>query len=84
MKFLANENIPFPSIDFLLESGQDIISIARKYPGVTDEEVMQLAIDQNRTIITLDSDYGELIFKMGLNLLPVFCISGLRNINQVK
>jgi predicted nuclease of predicted toxin-antitoxin system len=65
MKFLANENIPFPSIDFLLESGQDIISIARKYPGETDEKVIQLAIEQNRTIITLDSNYGELIFKIG-------------------
>jgi predicted nuclease of predicted toxin-antitoxin system len=65
MKFLANENIPFPSIDFLLKSGLDIISVARLYSGITDEKVIQLAIQQDRTIITMDSDYGELIYRIG-------------------
>lgn len=65
MRFLANENIPFPSIDFLLQSGIDVISIARQFPGITDEEVIEIAISTNRTIITLDSDYGDLIFRLG-------------------
>ncbi|RED93661.1 hypothetical protein C7460_12471 [Marinoscillum furvescens DSM 4134] len=34
-------------------------------PGISDEQVMALAIEQDRTIITYDSDYGELIFKHG-------------------
>ena len=34
-------------------------------PSITDDQVMQIAIDENRTIITYDSDYGELIFKHG-------------------
>lgn len=65
MRFLANENIPFPSIDFLLESGIEIISIAREFPGISDEEVIEIAISTERTIITLDSDYGDLIFRLG-------------------
>jgi predicted nuclease of predicted toxin-antitoxin system len=29
------------------------------------QEVMKIAIDEQRTIITHDSDYGELIYKLG-------------------
>lgn len=34
-------------------------------PSITDKQVMRIAIDENRTIITYDIDYGELIFKHG-------------------
>jgi predicted nuclease of predicted toxin-antitoxin system len=65
LKFLANENVPLKSIQILVSKGIDIIGIGLEYPSVSDKEVMQIAIDQNRTIITYDSDYGELIFKFG-------------------
>lgn len=66
MKLLANENFPGPSITLIKSEGLDIKSIASESPGMTDEEVMNLAIEEQRTIITHDSDYGELIFKHGL------------------
>jgi predicted nuclease of predicted toxin-antitoxin system len=65
MKFIANENFPKPSIDFLRERGVDIKAIVELEPGITDEKVMQLAIEEERTILTHDSDYGELIFRYG-------------------
>jgi len=65
MKFLANENIPFQSIQFLKEREIDVDSIAKDFPGISDEDVIDLSIKLERTIITLDSDYGELIFKLG-------------------
>jgi predicted nuclease of predicted toxin-antitoxin system len=65
MKFLANENLPFPSIEFLRNNNVDIISIAEQHPGISDEEVMEIAINDQRTIVTHDSDYGELIYKRG-------------------
>jgi predicted nuclease of predicted toxin-antitoxin system len=43
----------------------DIISIAEQKPGISDEEVMKIAINELRTIVTHDSDYGELIYKLG-------------------
>ncbi|MFN2423849.1 MAG: DUF5615 family PIN-like protein [Cryomorphaceae bacterium] len=33
------------------------------HPGIRDEEVMTIAIEEKRTILTFDRDYGELIFK---------------------
>ena len=65
MKLLANENFPLRSVQYLKETGFDIIGVGIEFRGVSDEEVMELAISQERTILTFDSDYGELIFKYG-------------------
>jgi predicted nuclease of predicted toxin-antitoxin system len=66
MSFLANENFPWPSVIFLRENKIEVTSIAEKFQGITDQEVMKIAISQNLIILTHDSDYGELIFKYGL------------------
>lgn len=63
MKFLANENFPLKSVTLLKEHGIDIISIGGEVAGISDDEVMEIAIAEDRTILTFDSDYGELIFK---------------------
>lgn len=65
MKLLTNENFPFKSNVILEEKGFDVIWIGRDFKGFYDYEVMELAIIQERTIITFDSDYGELVFKHG-------------------
>lgn len=65
MKFLANENVPFSSVKDLKIKGFDIKSIGVDNPSISDNQVMKIAIDEMRTIITYDSDYGELIFKHG-------------------
>ena len=65
MKFLANENFPHASVLLLRNSGYDITSIGENNPSIDDFEVMQIAINESRTIITFDRDYGELIFKHG-------------------
>lgn len=65
MKFLANENIPFQSIIYLKSLKYDIKAIGIDNPSISDKQVMNIAIEENRTILTYDSDYGELIFKYG-------------------
>ena len=64
-KFLANENIPLATILCLRKEGVDIASVGLDAPSITDREVMQIAVDESRTIITFDRDYGELIYKYG-------------------
>ena len=65
MKLLANENFPLTSVKILKDSGFDIMYIGTGFSGILDPEVMQIAIDQKRTMLTFDRDYGELIFKKG-------------------
>ena len=66
MKLLANENFPLTSIKILKIAGFDIIGIGIDFFGIRDEEVIEIAQNENRTILTFDRDYGELIFKKGL------------------
>lgn len=65
MKFLADENFPIPSIELLKDKNVDIKSVAVLQKGISDLKVIEIAIDEHRTILTHDSDYGELIFKYG-------------------
>ena len=65
MKILANENFPRASVLFLKSKGYDVKSIGVDSAGISDSEIMEIAITEKRLILTFDSDYGELIFKFG-------------------
>ena len=63
MKLLANENFPLKSIELISRAGYDIIGTGIDNFGIRDDEVIDLAEKEDRTILTFDKDYGELIFK---------------------
>jgi predicted nuclease of predicted toxin-antitoxin system len=63
MKLLANENFPLASVHYLRDKGYDITAIGEDNPSVKDNVVMTIAIEEERTILTFDRDYGELIFR---------------------
>lgn len=63
MKLLANENFPLQSVLYLRSRGFDISAIGTDNSGIQDQSVMTIAINEERTILTFDRDYGELIFK---------------------
>lgn len=63
MKLLANENFPFKSVYYLRDKGYDVLFIGIDNPGIMDAEIMNIAIKEERTILTFDRDYGELIFR---------------------
>jgi predicted nuclease of predicted toxin-antitoxin system len=62
---LANENVPISSVNYLKSKAFDITAIGVDNPSISDKQIMNIAIEENRTIVTYDSDYGELIFKYG-------------------
>jgi predicted nuclease of predicted toxin-antitoxin system len=66
MKFLADENFPLSSVHILQESGIDIKSIALENSGIKDVDVLQFALGEQRTLLTFDRDFGELVFKLGV------------------
>lgn len=43
----------------------DVTFIGEDAPSIKDWEVMEIAIETNRTILTHDRDYGELVFRLG-------------------
>lgn len=66
MKFLANENIPRIALDLLRDQGVDIISVLAVRRGLKDEEVLGIANEQGRLIVTFDKDFGDLVFRTGM------------------
>lgn len=69
MKFLADENIGPRVIAFLRSQNHDVVSVLEnsKLRGSSDSEIISLANKNKRIIITLDKDFGELVFR---NLKP--------------
>ena len=65
IRLLANENIPIASVRYLRNKGFDVSAIGEDNPSISDQEVLEIAQSEQRTIITFDRDYGELIFRHG-------------------
>lgn len=45
-------------------------SIQEEFPGVSDDEVIQIALKYGLIILTFDGDYGEMIFKYAKSNAP--------------
>jgi predicted nuclease of predicted toxin-antitoxin system len=63
---LANENIPLKTCEELKNEGIDILSVREIAPGTPDEEVIRIANEDERILITFDKDFGKLVFKQKL------------------
>ena len=61
--FIADENFPHPSFRFLTQNDIDVIHVGLESPSIDDREVLRLAIESRRVLLTLDSDHGELIYR---------------------
>lgn len=70
MRILANENFPRQVIDALQAAGIDVLWVRTACPGITDPEVLTLAVAQERLLVTFDKDFGELAVKAKL---PATC-----------
>jgi predicted nuclease of predicted toxin-antitoxin system len=88
MRILANENIPQEAIAALRSRGHDVKWIRTAAPGVSDKDVLTLAINEERILITFDKDFGELALhaklpaKCGIILLRI-PIQSSRNIAEL-
>ena len=63
--FIADENVDAPIVKRLRGDGHDVVSVAELAPGIDDDQVLQLANDQQRILLTSDHDFGELVFRLG-------------------
>lgn len=62
---LLNENFPSPGIPVLRASGLDVLAVAEDMPGANDPQVLTVARETRRWLVTFDRDYGELVFRLG-------------------
>ena len=66
MRILADENIHLFIVEALRAQGHDVTWMRVDAPGTPDVEILPLANQQDRTLLTYDTDFGELIFARGM------------------
>lgn len=62
MKFLLDENIGSSVAHHLKEMGHDVIWVGEDLQGLEDELILAKAFREKRILITLDQDFGQLVF----------------------
>ena len=64
MKFLADECCSVALVASLRNHGHDVLYIKEQKPGSTDDEVLSIAYNEDRILITEDTDFGELVYRL--------------------
>lgn len=62
MRFLADESCDFAVVHALREVGHDVVTVRDLAPGAPDEAVIRMTLDDDRTLLTEDRDFGRLVF----------------------
>jgi predicted nuclease of predicted toxin-antitoxin system len=65
MRFLADESCDFAAVRALREEGHDVLAVADAARGAKDPEVVRLARDQGRVLLTEDKDFGWYVYASG-------------------
>ncbi len=74
VRLLLNENFPSPSVTALRQLGHDVLWIKEGLAGSTDAIVMQVAVREQRWVVTFDRDYGDLVFNRRLPPPPAIIL----------
>ncbi len=71
---LADESVDFAIISKLRELDFPVISITETRSGISDDKVLELAVEQDLLLITEDKDFGELTFRLKLKHCGILLI----------
>ena len=66
IKFLVDENVDFPVVQFLRNEGFDVASVAEDYRSIDDASILKRAYEEKRIVVTNDKDFGNLVFELNL------------------
>jgi predicted nuclease of predicted toxin-antitoxin system len=65
MNFLADESVDGQIVERLRQEGHDVLYVAEMEPGITDDQVLEKANENQALLMTIDKDFGELVFRLG-------------------
>lgn len=67
LNFLVDVSAGLSVTIFLRSEGYDAISVQEINPRMKDEEIIRLAVRDKRIIVTMDKDFGELVYRCLMN-----------------
>jgi predicted nuclease of predicted toxin-antitoxin system len=65
VKFLLDVPVGREIADWLRDQGYDVLEVRTIDPTLSDLAILRLATQQNRIVITMDKDFGELVVRQG-------------------
>jgi predicted nuclease of predicted toxin-antitoxin system len=65
VRFLADESCDFGIVQALRRAGHDILDVREVAPGAPDADIMTLALQEERILLTEDKDFGQLVYAAG-------------------
>lgn len=64
MKIVADEGVDRQVVEELRRENHEVTYIAELAPGVSDDDVLHVANEQDALLLTTDKDFGELVFRL--------------------
>lgn len=64
-RFLIDLNVGEAVANALRQTGHDVLYVGDDNPRVSDIDMLRLAVQEQRIIITMDTDFGELVYHSG-------------------
>lgn len=65
LKFLIDVGVGKKAEEWLKANGYDVKTVRSVDPRAKDIEILKIAKFESRMVITMDKDFGELVFKSG-------------------
>lgn len=63
MRWIADECVSARLVELLREAGYDVVYVAEMAAGASDTDLISLAQQGNRLLLTDDKDFGELVIR---------------------
>lgn len=61
---MADENLDAPIVNRLRQDGHFVLYVMELEPGISDDDVLDIASKEGCLLITSDKDFGELVFRL--------------------
>lgn len=86
MRLFADEGVDALIVERFRSDGHEVLYVAEVEPGISDEIVLEGAMQTGSILVTQDKDFGELVFRQGLATHGVILIrlSGLAAEEKAK
>lgn len=88
MKFIADVNVSQVVIKNLLQSGHDVVDIKKESPTKADTDIIKIARNEGRIILTHDKDFLGLVkfpkYQVGMIVIRLTNQSTLNHLDKLK
>ncbi len=64
MNIVADEGVERQIVEQLRQDGHAVVYVAELAPSISDDEVLQQANERQAVLVTVDKDFGELVFRL--------------------